>query len=555
MPTGSTFRRARRTGNPTKTVLEPSTARVSLSLEDLALGNIDNALSERLGFMKVLVSTLDTNEREVLAAALTPRYVKTMVTELDVAQQYEDLIKETWLGTDREASFTRDARLECLMEPHRLILKIQGRLAHLNGTLTADELQVFNRAAEQAKPVGLVVLPAVLSVGGRTPMTAPARCPASASLKKKHRDDPPLPARQPGPPVRAALRYPRASPPGPLQPVPVQRHGQLPGRTRSAGDVERHAGRINQAVLKNYSALIAIGKPWPGAPSLATHVFNAHMGRLLEAHRATSRSNSELYRERYAMKGEQAFTWIKMAMGVVPIVGTAIGLHDGWTSANEAVRAFRRGDPVEGLQAVTQVLQSLIDAAIDVGTGVLITPSAARARTAARQLRNAFNVSGYLRPPPSRSAHIGLRFSGYEYEKALSLGHLQPATYGLYRHIYRHADGDFILRRHALYQVELQDGHWRLSGNSKKPTSSRSPWMKPGNGTRTSVSTAPHTPVAWQAAVRRSGTWRTGWTRCGRWQFVSVCRAGGPIRSTVGSTHSRPALTRSIIVSTKTISA
>ncbi|MCM2376836.1 dermonecrotic toxin domain-containing protein [Pseudomonas marginalis] len=456
-------------GTPTKTVLEPSTARVSLSLEDLALGNIDNALSERLGFMKVLVSTLDTNEREVLAAALTPRYVKTMVTELDVAQQYEDLIKETWMGTDREASFTRDARLECLMEPHRLILKIQGRLAHLNGTLTADELQVFNQAAEQAKPVGLVVLPAVLSVGGADTDDGPSTLSGISFIEEKS--------------TGLTLLYLPDSPDRQyVRRFDTREHARqalynlclssdmvsyLAARA-VPGDVERHAGRINQAVLKNYSALIAIGKPWPGAPSLATHVFNAHMGRLLEAHRATSRSNSELYRERYAMKGEQAFTWIKMAMGVVPIVGTAIGLHDGWTSANEAVRAFRRGDPVEGLQAVTQVLQSLIDAAIDVGTGVLITPNAARARTAARQLRNAFNVSGYLRPPPSRSAHIGLRFSGYEYEKALSLGHLQPATYGLYRHIYRHADGDFILRRHALYQVELQDGHWRLSGNSKK---------------------------------------------------------------------------------------
>ncbi|MBK1711151.1 hypothetical protein, partial [Marichromatium gracile] len=37
-----------------------------------------------------------------------------------------------------------------------------------------------------------------------------------------------------------------------------------------------------------------------------------------------------------------------------------------------------------------------------------------------------------------------------------------------YRNIYRHADGHFIVRQGNVYQVELQNGHWRLSGNALK---------------------------------------------------------------------------------------
>ena len=68
------------------------------------------------------------------------------------------------------------------------------------------------------------------------------------------------------------------------------------------------------------------------------------MGRLIEAHRGTSRSNDALFLERYALSGPKAFNYIKMAMGLVPFVGAAVALYDAWSSANRAVAALLRGD-------------------------------------------------------------------------------------------------------------------------------------------------------------------------------------------------------------------
>ncbi|WP_448652766.1 dermonecrotic toxin domain-containing protein [Pseudomonas fluorescens] len=468
-------------GTPTKTVVVPSADRVSLSLEELALTNLDSSVKERMAFMKINVTSKSASERENLSAAINTGYLLTLIPELDLAQHYTNLIHKTFLGSNNEAVFTREHRLECLREPYRLMLKIQGRLAFLQNALTSDELQRFNLAIEarthqawQVKGDTLQLLPAFLRVGGKgaNAQEGPSTLSGITFIHLKS--------------AGHTLLYLPDCPDGrylrrfsTLEAARMALYNEctndtmvnyLAGRALG-GSVESHASRINQAVLKNFNAIIGVDvtNPWAVTTSLADHLLHAQMGRLKEVHKATSRSNDDLYLENYALKGERAFNWIKMAMGVVPIIGTVVGLYDAWTSATQAVDAFRRGDHVQGMHDLVMILQSLIDAAMDVAGGVGIIPNAARTRTFGRHFRNALKSGGYVQLPSVRkNRHITERFKGYAYEKQVALGDLQPARHGLYRGVYRHADGNFIVRQDTVYQVELQNGEWRLSGNSQK---------------------------------------------------------------------------------------
>ena len=241
------------------------------------------------------------------------------------------------------------------------------------------------------------------------------------------------------------------------------------------GNVRAHDSRINQAVLKNFDALIGVGGRWPTTTSLAAHLLDAHMGRLIEAHRGTSRSNDALYMERYALKGPRAFNYIKMAMGMLPFIGSAVrplrcldqrepgggglfarrgGRWPGGSRIDAVVADRRRHGSAAWRSGILGRFPggSLPDARSPASsTGQTCTPRC----MASRSVRRDTSVE---------------RFAGYEYEKPISLSGLQPATHGLYRGIYRHADGDFIVRQGRIFQVELSKDapNWRLSGNSRK---------------------------------------------------------------------------------------
>ncbi len=72
---------------------------------------------------------------------------------------------------------------------------------------------------------------------------------------------------------------------------------------------------INQALLKNFDAIIGTGTAWPATTSLAAHLLNVHMGRLLEAHRTTSRSNDALYLEGVALQSGAMFNYLENGAG------------------------------------------------------------------------------------------------------------------------------------------------------------------------------------------------------------------------------------------------
>ncbi|WP_367372774.1 dermonecrotic toxin domain-containing protein [Pseudomonas lini] len=477
-------------GTPQKLVAVPSTSRSKMSLETLAQLNIDNTpsmqlepLSLRLGFMRLEVTAADETERRALASGITLPWLRKVLPELDLPQAYENLIRDAFMGSASETAFIKEHRRECLIEPWRLMLQLQGTCARLQKQINQNEWQVLNLAitadTAQAWNVAgkrIVILPAYLSAGGKdTPNEGPTTLSGVTFIEEQVSG--------------MTLLYLPDSPDGQF----LRRYDSLETARRALfnlclrsemvsylagralqGNVRAHASRINQAVLKHFDAMIGVGLPWPKTTSLSAHLLDAHMGRLIEAHRGTSRSNDALYLERYALSGPRAFNYIKMALGMVPFVGAGIALYDAWNSANHAVAALLRGDVGDGLTEIESVLLSLIDAAMDILPGASVgarTAKGARSLTRIRQLSALGKNAGTLHAPSKRRArHAVQRFAGYEYEKPISLTGLEPATYGVYRNVYRHADGDFIVRQGRIFQIEgsSDSRNWRLCGTSQK---------------------------------------------------------------------------------------
>ncbi|WP_030129600.1 dermonecrotic toxin domain-containing protein [Pseudomonas sp. QTF5] len=477
-------------GTPQKLVAVPSATRSKMSLEELAQLNIDNTpsmqlepLSLRLSFMRVEVTTADEDERRRLTAGITHAYLKTLLPELDLPKAYEQLIQDTFMGSISEAQFVREHRRECLLEPWRLMLKLQGECARLQRQIREYDLKILNLAIDansadawNADGKRVVILPAFLRAGDKdTPNEGPVTLPGVTFINDQVSGTTLLylPDRPDGQFLRRydSLEAARKA----LFNLCLRSEmvSYLAGRALH-GNVRAHESRINQAMLKHYDAMIGVGMRWPVTTSFAAHLLNAHMGRLIEAHRGTSRSNDALYMERYALSGPRAFNYLKMALGVLPFIGTAFALYDAWTSANQAVAAFLRGDVGDGLTEIESVLLSLIDAAMDLLPGEAATSvlsRTARALTRTRQLQRLARTAAALQAPSLHQARRTVqRFAGYEYEQPISLSGLQPASHGMYRDIYRHADGDFIVRQGRIFQVEFSKDsrNWRLSGSRIK---------------------------------------------------------------------------------------
>lgn len=477
-------------GTPQKLVAVPSATRSKVSLEDLAQSNIDNTPSMRLEseslrllFMKVEVSAADNKVREALSTGITHEYLCTILPDLDLPKAYEQTIRDAFMGGLDESAFGREHRRECLLEPWRLMLKMQGECARLQQHINHAEWQIFNIAIDadttHAWTTGtrrIVLLPAFLRAGGQdTPNQGPVTLSGVTFIQEQisgttllylpdSPDDQVLRRYDSLEEARQAL----------FKLCELDSWGSYLAGRALQGDVRAHEKRLGQAIVKKYDAMIGVGMPWPATTSFASHLLNAHMGRLIEAHRGTSRSNDALYMERYALKGPRAFNYLKMALGLLPFVGVAFSLYDAWTSANQAVAAFLRGNVGDGLAEVESTLLSLIDAAMDLLPGEVAVSAisrTARSLTRARHLRRLAQSAGALHAPSRRQArHLVARFAGYEYEKPISLAGLEPASEGLYRGIYRHADGDFILRQGRIFEVQRSNNadNWRLRGTSTK---------------------------------------------------------------------------------------
>ncbi|WP_332766277.1 dermonecrotic toxin domain-containing protein [Pseudomonas koreensis] len=473
-----------------KTVIVPGATRSRMSLEDLAQLNIDNvqsvlndSLSKRLIFMRLDVNAARRQDRSRLLNGINLSYLRKVLPELDLPKAYERRIHEAFHGAPGEALFVRQNRRESLIEPWRLLLKIQCDNARAQKHLARDEAEVVNIAIDAntadawlANGRRIVLLPVSLKTGGKdTPREGPVTLSGVTFIEEQISGTTVLYLPD-SPDQRFFRRYDSLeSARKGLFRLCASDHwiSYLAGKALH-GDVRAHVSRIGQAVEKNFDAIIDIGPRWPASTSLAAHLLDAHKGRLIEAHRGSSRSNDELFFERYALKGPRAFNYIKMALGMVPFVGTVVALYDAWTAANQAVAAFLRGDVADGLAELETMFLSLIDAFMDLLPGEAVASTLSRttrALTRARQLHTLLGNVAALHGKTQRQArHVLARFQGYDYEQPLSLAGIEPVTHGLYRGVYRHVDGDFIERQGRIYQVELGTGsrNWRLFGNSRK---------------------------------------------------------------------------------------
>ncbi|QRK83286.1 hypothetical protein JN757_22505 [Pseudomonas granadensis] len=473
-----------------KTVIVPGATHSRMSLEDLAQLNIDNvqsvlndALSQRLVFMRLDVNAARRQDRNRLLNGINLSYLRKVLPQLDLPKAYERRIHEAFHGAPDEPLYVREHRRESLIEPWRLLLKIQCANARAQKHLSRDEAEVVDIAIDAhtadawlAKGKRIVLLPVSLKTGGKdTPREGPVTLSGVTFIEELISGTTVLYLPD-SPDEQFFRRYDslEAARKGLFRLCATDRWSAYLAGKALHGNVRAHISRIGQAVDENFDAIIDIGTRWPATTSLAAHLLDAHKGRLLEAHRGSSRSNDELFFERYALKGPRAFNYIKMALGMVPFVGTVLALYDAWTAANQAVAAFLRGEVADGLAEIETMFLSLIDAFMDLLPGEAVASTLSRttrALTRTRQLHTLLGNAAALHGKTQRQArHVLARFRDYDYEQPLSLAGVKPGSHGLYRGIYRHVDGDFIERQGRIYQVELGTGsrHWRLFGNSRK---------------------------------------------------------------------------------------
>ncbi|UWF46999.1 hypothetical protein NYP20_16755 [Pseudomonas sp. N3-W] len=468
-------------GTPFKLEKKPGKQRSTLSLLDVMMRNVDPELSERLYFLQVEATAENRIELATLRSRITASYVIKLAASLDLPQHYENLIRHAFMGNSDEPVFETQYRQEALSEPVRLLLRLQGRFARLqratNATIGISDagLAILDTAIDadtaqdwQANGKRIRLVPASLSAGGRDTGNFSTGLSGVTFIEEQvggltllYLPDSPdnVPLRE-----YASLELARLALFNLTLKPDMQRY--LAGRAL-LGDFHAHVARITQAHLKNFDAMIATGLAWPSHTSLTRHLLHARMGRMIEALRATSHSNASLDMERRTLEYGMVFQYLRIALSLVPFAGSAIALYDAWTSINLATSAFLRGDAVKGLEQVEATLLSFIDAAMDILPGSVNAPAAARLLTRQRQFRTLSKGIRSARVPASRAARAGVeRFKGYEYEQAISLTGLQPETHGLYRHVYRHPLGDFVVSQGRIYQIELSGAPqtWRLSG-------------------------------------------------------------------------------------------
>ena len=463
-------------GTVIKKVYKPSNERETLSLETLLLENIDETTGRRLNHLKLQLGSSETSLAHSLTAGITRSYLETLARDLDLAKAYEEQILAAHQGLN-DSPFVAEFRRDCLTAPYALMLRMQSLLLHGKGTLNAQGLAILeiaisasSRSAYQANGHDIQLLAATLTAGGSDTEDRPVtlsgitfiedRASGITLLYLPDHSTTPLTQYDSLESARLGL-FERSKEEGEAD--------YLAGQAL-LGDPRAHSSRIRQAHANAYSGMIGIGSAWPANTSLPKHLLNAQMGRVIRAHRATTRSNDELWLENFTQQSTMIFTYLKIVLGLVPFLGTAIGIYDFFDSAARAVNAFTQNKIIEGLEALNDVLLAVIDAAMDVATGVGVNVLTLRQLTRQRQLRTFRTTTPQRLQVEADALQRARRFAGYEYLKAITLDGMSPGTQGRYRGVYRHVEGDFVLIEHQPYQVEWDStAHtWRLKGSATK---------------------------------------------------------------------------------------
>ncbi|MDD1015827.1 dermonecrotic toxin domain-containing protein [Pseudomonas rubra] len=462
---------------PVVVKLLPSTQRHDHLLETLLLENVDSAVSNRLKFMRVESRSNSSDVRTRLSSGITKAYVEKLSIELDLAKLYEDKVRRLFLSTD-ETAFERQYRRESLAKPIQQMLKLQSLVAREQGNLTDKGQRIFdicitaNSAAHYtAQGHDIRLIPAHLT--GSYPETDGLSITLSGVTFINDRNSGITLLYRPDHPSRVLREYSSLEDARDGLYQLAKQSGEidyLASRTLQ-GSPAHHRAWMHQALGHKYSGMIGLGPDWPRSTSLSEHLLDAQMGRMLEAHRATSRSNDQLWLENFAHQSGMVFNYLKMTFSFIPVLGSLIGLYDFFDACAKARSLLVNGQPYKALGELGTALLCLVDAAVDLLPAIAAKATAVRRLTKLRQLRQLDSplVQQNIIGAP-RSAPLHARFNGYEYEKPIEFSASQLGTDGRFRGIYRHADGDFILMGDRPCQVQWDaTAHtWRLQGTAAK---------------------------------------------------------------------------------------
>jgi len=459
-------------GVPVKQKLVPSAQREQVALEVLLLNNVDEETLLRLRFSTLLIDTPDLALRQALETRLTPAYLQAIAKDLDLAQAYENLILHTYRGVEEDTCAARWRRA-CLIRPLHLMLKLQALLLQSRGLLDVAghavldvALNAQSRTDYRTGGHDIRLLAATLTAGGPDTDDKPATLSGVTFIEDQASgitllclpEHPDLPLSQYTDLESARWALYRAS-------LKDSNRSYLASRALE-GDPLAHRSRLQQAQVHGFDGIIGIGTTWPANLSLPALLLEAQLGKILTAHRTSSRSNRDLWLEHFTHQSGMIFNYLKMALSVLPFVGTAIGIHDVVQAGARAAAAFVEGDTGRALTEVNDVLLALVDVAMDLVTGVAVNVSLVRQATRQRQMRQLQAGLAPLRRPTSTLATRLSSLDAYVYERPLSLQGARIGTEGRYKGVYRHAEGDFILIGGRPLEVvwDATAHTWRLKG-------------------------------------------------------------------------------------------
>lgn len=458
-------------GVPYREVLVPSVERELHALQALLVENLDDAMSDRLTFLTVHCPGADERVRQALASGVDKAYVQALASELDLAQAYEDCILASYRGLE-ETSHAAQYRRECLVQPWRLVLQVHGLLGLARGQLTREGQAILDIALDASTSEhyrtaehDIRLIGALLGSGGADTGQMPVALTGVTFVNDQRSgitllclpEHPSRPLAQ-----YASLEAAR------LALYDQARHSEgldyLAARAL-LGSRDAHRARLRQALERGFDGIIALGATWPAHLSLAHHLLDAQMGRVIAAHRATSRSNRDLWRENFAYQSGMVFNYLKMVLGFVPVIGSVIAVYDFFDAAYNVAEALVQGQGERAIESLEQALVAFVDAAMDLAPAVAIHVNSGAARRLARQ-----RVPGRRTLTAQASRQRLERFAGYEHAAPLSLIDVQPGSTGRFKGVYRHAEGDFILidDRPCRVQWDATAHTWRLAGTPRK---------------------------------------------------------------------------------------
>lgn len=451
-------------GHAVKQVVKFSTSRSTIELPNFLLWALDDDLKLRLTNANILFS--DGPVEPKVRAGVNLTYIANLVKKLDLPGAYEKRITDTFKGLPGETVFESEHRQEALRAPfvHQL------RITTLSRPDALDEagqrmLELFCQEQEHPdQPRTIDFYSMTLRPGAAVDGTSTAVTLSGVFLLQAA-TGPTLLLLPDAPDGKTISQH--ATPALACRTLERMALGESIRRYLAKlplDDTEtKHLAYINTALSKGFSGFIAPGIALPGL--LATYQANLLMGRLIQENRASSRSQVDLYLESEAIRHGRVYDYIKMALGFVPLVGSAIALYDGWHAANDAVEAFLRGDSASGIEHLNSVFLSLIDALMDLTPGTVLsakTGQPARVRTQQRQLAST----------TLRAAHAtrSTSFSGYETDVPTGRWAAHPNANGVGVHRHVKSKTDYIVRNGRYYQVEWDetDLTWRLTATSTR---------------------------------------------------------------------------------------